>query len=589
MNSKVVAALIDTMRSGPESLSTVYERALQILAWASLSERHEINQDLSPDVALGADDTQLGEMIAALSERDSICGHAFKTLKGLQRDALIPLRAGMQQCQRMQAQGLLSGLADTDLLVPSIGLEHGLGMPAEVADLLLGLAPDLGDSIYVGWDSSGQLTARALRKGGQRVHCDVQSTPAYACLSALIAGGPFTVSYSNPIYAPGAVAHGKLTKFSSAVAFPPIGQRYDAGGAESDLFARFPEKTTLSSVLSIRHLMAVAESRVLVCVPNGFLFGANTERELRKSLIERGQLRAVVALPPGLLSIASIAISMLVISPAGGEHSVRVVNADDDCFRRMLSKTRSELTNIEAIIEAVNGTADETIARDVPVDEIASNDYQLQVSRYLIPDAQKRVLAHLQQTRLVPLGSLVDIIRPPVVKSKGSASITLREVGVGDLQTFGYINDPQKSIKVDEEMAAKLSRHHLRPLDVVLSIKGSVGKVGLVPHTINVADLPWVAGQSSVALRVKSQNLRPSALFMLLRSRLGQALIKGIVSAGTIPFIQTRELESLSIPVPSLMEQDAAANVLEQEASIQDEIRQLQERLRQLSTNLWSM
>lgn len=588
MNNKVVASLMDAMRSGPESLSTVYERALQILAWASLSERHEVDQDLSLDVALGADDAQLGEMITALSERDSICDHAFSTLRGLKRDALIPLRAGMQQCQRMQAQGLLSGLSDADLPVPSVGPEYSLGMPAGVADLLLGLALDLGNSIYVGWDSSGQLTARALRKRA-RVHCDVQSGPAFPCLSGLIAGGSFTVSHTNPIRAPGAVAQGRLTKFSSAVAFPPIGLRYDAETAEGDFFGRFPEKTTLSSVLSIRHLMAVADSRVIVCVPNGFLFGANAERELRKSLIEKGQLRAVVALPPGLLSIASIAVSMLVLSPAGGERSVRVVNADDERFRRMTSKTRSELTDIEAIIHAANGHADGLIARDVPADEIVSNDYQLQVARYLIPDEQKRVLALLENAQLVPLGELVEVIRPPVVKSKDSASITLREVGVGDLPTFGYIDEPQRSIDVDEEMAKKLSRYHLRPLDVVLAIKGSVGKIGLVPPTIGDSNLPWVVGQSSVALRVKSPNIRPSTLFMLLRSSLGQALIKSIVSAGTIPFIQTRELEALSIPVPSLAEQDTVANVLDQEARVQDEIRRLQDQLAQLSKNLWSI
>lgn len=588
MNNKVVASLMDAMRSGSESMSSVYERTLQILAWASLSDRHEVDQNLSLDVALGADDTQLGEMITALSERDSICDHAFSSLRGLKRDALIPLRTGMQQCQKMQAQGLLSGLSDADLPVPSAGPEFGLGMPAGVADLLLGLAPDLGNSIYVGWDSSGQLTARALRKR-VRVHCDVVSGPALPCLSGLIAGGDLTVAHTNPIRAPGAVAQGKLSKFSSAVAFPPIGLRYDTETAEGDFFGRFPEKTTLSSVLSIRHLMAVADSRVIVCVPNGFLFGAHAERELRKSLIEQGQLRAVVALPPGLLSIASIAVSMLVLSPAGGERSVRVVNADDERFRRMISKTRSELTDIEAIIQAANGHADGLIAGDVTADEIASNDYQLQVTRYLIPDEQKRVLAFLEHAELAPLGGLVEVIRPPVVKSKDSASVTLREVGVGDLPAFGYIDEPQRSIDVDVEMARKLCRYHLRPWDVVMAIKGSVGRVGLVPPTIVDSNLPWVVGQSSVVLRVQSPSISPGALFMLLRSSLGQALIKSIVSAGTIPFIQTRELEALSIPIPSRAEQYKAANVLDQEARVQEEIRHLHGHLAQLSKNLWSI
>ena len=587
MKNKVIFAIIDAMR-GLEDSQRLHERALQILAWASLSERGEIDQNMSLEVAQGADDTQLGVIIARLSQRDSVCAHAFGTLRGLSRDSLVTLRAGIGQCLRMQAQGLLLGLAETDLAMSGSTREPDFSMPPEVADLLMGLVPDMGNSIYTAWDSSGQLTARALRKRA-RVHCDVQIDPAIASLSSLIVGGSFTVEHTDPIRAPGAVAQGKLTKFQSAVAFPPIGGRYDVDTAVKDLFGRFPEKTTLSSVLSIRHLLAVAESHVVVCVPNGFLFGKNADRELRQSLVKNGQVRAVISLPPGLLSAASIAISLLVLSPPGGAKSVRVVNADDDRFRRMISKTRSELTNTDAIIDATNGRLDGTTARDVSVNEVEANDFQMQVSRYLIPDDQKRILKLLEGAKLAPLGNLVEIIRPPVMKSKGDTSAVLREVGVADLPAYGYIEEPQKCIEVDREMADKLSRHHLRPFDIVLAIKGSVGKVGLVPIAAQDSELPWVVGQSSVALRGKSIGVDTKALYMLLGSGLGQSLIKSIVSAGTIPFIQTRELEALSIPVPSMSEQDAAGEILDQQARLQQDIARLQAQLAKLSQTLWSI
>ncbi|MBI2783098.1 MAG: N-6 DNA methylase [Gammaproteobacteria bacterium] len=587
MNNKIITALMDVMQ-GTEDLPASHERALQILAWTSLGERREIGQDLSPEVALDADDTHLSEMIEALANQNSVCRHAFSSLLTLKKHLFIPLRAGLRQCLKMQSQGLLLGLGAADLAVPGLSRWDDFGMPPEVADLLMGLEPDLGQSIYVAWDGSGQLTARALKKGA-RVHSDIQMAPAIACLSGLIVGGQLTVEHTDPIRMPGSVAHGKLTKFDSAIAFPPIGLRYEPETAERDLFERFPEKTTLSSVLSLRHLMAVAKSRVLVCVPNGFLFGTNADYELRKSLVEKGQLRAVIALPPGLLASASIGISMLVISPQGGQRTVRMVNADDDRFRRMTSKTRSQLTRVDAIIDATNGRPDDTLARDVPIVEITANDYQLQVARYLIPVEQKRVLALLDNAELVSLGDQTEIIRPPVVKSKGKTSVLLREIGVADLPSYGYIEQPQKRIEVDEEVAKKLGRHHLQPLDIVLTIKGSVGKVGLVPDSLKTSDLPWVVGQSSVALRMTSPHINPKALFMLLRSGLGQALMKGIVSAGTMSFIQTRELEAMAVPVPSMAEQAVAAEVLEKEACLQREIRGLQTQLAQLSQALWSV
>lgn len=589
MHSKVIWALIDAMRgTGAEHPRILHERALQIVAWAALSMRGEIDEGWKLGAALSADDTQLVSIITKLSQRDSLCAYAFGSLLGLKKEFLTSLRAGMALCLRMQSQGLLSGPAAVELAGSGIERESGLGMPAEMADLLIRLAPDLGNTIYVAWDDSGQLTVRALHSGA-RVHCDVPAGPVAASLAGLIVGGPLTVDHTDPIQTPGPVSNGKLAQFSGAVAFPPIGMRYDVDTAERDLFGRFPEKTTLSSVLSVRHLLAMAQARVVVCVPNGFLFGASTERELRKSMVESGQIRAVIALPPGVLSVASIAISVIVLSPLGGEHTVRVVNADHDHFRRMVSKTRSELVDIDAIVEAATGRADGVVARDISADEIAANDYQLQVSRYLIPEEQKQIRAILERSKTVSLGDLVEIIRPPVVKSKDSTSVVLREVGVADLPAYGLIEEPQKRIEVDEAMARKLGRFHLRPFDIVLAIKGSVGKVGLVPREAGDADPPWIPGQSSVALRVSASGVDPKAVFMLLRSALGQTLLRSIVSSGTIPFIQTRELEALEIPVPPMAEQAAAAQILDQETDLQREIGHLQARLATLSQSLWAL
>ena len=579
---------MNVMRAGPASLPVSYERALQVLAWASLSERREIQPELSLRAAIKADDAQLSGMIHALTAQGPIFAHAFGSLKALNRDLFLSLRAGMQECEWMRAQGFLNGLSADDLTVSGAGTEFGMELPGELCDLLIGLAPRLGNSVYVAWDNAGSLTARALQTGAH-VHCDVAASPAMVSLQGLIFGGHLAVEHTDPIRAPRAVAHGKLVRFDTAVAFPPIGQRYETEIADADRLVRFPERTTLSSVLSVRHLLAVAKNCVLVCVPNGFLFGANAERDLRKSLVKNGQLRAVVALPPGLLSSASIAISLLVLTPCGGETSVRVVNADDDRFRRMLSKTRSELTSLEAIIEATNGAADGSASRDVRAEEIESNDYQLQVTRYLVPDDQKQVQAFLAKAQLTQLRDIVEVIRPPVIKSKGNSRNAFREVGAADLPAYGYLSEPQRQIEVDEEMAKKLVRIALRPLDIVLVAKGSVGKVGLIPPLASDSLIPWVLGQSLVALRVKSQHINPVALFMMLRSDFGQALLKGIVAAGTVPFIQTRELEALSVPVLPMTEQSAAAEVLAHESRLQDEIRGLQEQLSRLSQNLWRL
>jgi type I restriction enzyme M protein len=52
----------------------------------------------------------------------------------------------------------------------------------------------------------------------------------------------------------------------------------------------------------------------------------------------------------------------------------------------------------------------------------------------------------------------------------------------------------------------------LRPYDIVLIIKGSVGKVGIVTTDVPEPQVPggWVAGQSAIVLRAKQDVFDPS-------------------------------------------------------------------------------
>jgi type I restriction enzyme M protein len=117
----------------------------------------------------------------------------------------------------------------------------------------------------------------------------------------------------------------------------------------------------------------------------------------------------------------------------------------------------------------------------------------------------------------------------------------------------------------------------LRPGDILLIIRGSTGKVGIVP------DKPprpgtggWVAGSSATVLRAKSgAPVDPKALFLMLRSSMGQDLLKTITSGSTIPMITLRDLLKLEVPVPSLTNGRRAAEVLETEEALQRQIEDL--------------
>jgi type I restriction enzyme M protein len=129
----------------------------------------------------------------------------------------------------------------------------------------------------------------------------------------------------------------------------------------------------------------------------------------------------------------------------------------------------------------------------------------------------------------------------------------------------------------------------LRPLDIVLIVKGSVGKIGIVP-----ADVPgpgnggWVAGQSAIVLRVHPENCAQS-LFVQLRSPMGQELLAGIVSGATIKLIQLRELMKLEV-VQSTSDQDTKSReIIDSEERLEREIQKIRAEQESLSKNVWKL
>jgi len=129
----------------------------------------------------------------------------------------------------------------------------------------------------------------------------------------------------------------------------------------------------------------------------------------------------------------------------------------------------------------------------------------------------------------------------------------------------------------------------LRPLDIVLIVKGSVGKIGLVPFDVPApGNGGWVAGQSAIVLRVHPEYCAQS-LFVQLRSQMGQSILASIVSGATIKLIQLRELMKLEV-VKSSKEQDARAKkIIDGEAHLEKKIEEIKKEQEELSKGLWNL
>lgn len=66
-------------------------------------------------------------------------------------------------------------------------------------------------------------------------------------------------------------------------------------------------------------VLAETAGRAVIAVPEGFLFQRGAQRELRRYLLEQGQVEAVIGLPAGAFApYISVKGCLLVLSKRGG-------------------------------------------------------------------------------------------------------------------------------------------------------------------------------------------------------------------------------------------------------------------------------
>jgi type I restriction enzyme M protein len=246
--------------------------------------------------------------------------------------------------------------------------------------------------------------------------------------------------------------------------------------------------------------------------------------------------------------------------------------------------------NIDRIVDDAMSEERTPVARTISRGEIEANDYQLLVARYVLAANQERLRSKLAGVRLAPLGDLVETVRPLTASANpGDGLFSVLEVGTADIPPVGFVRAGRELYAEPAAMNRGFDQF-LLPGDIVLTIRGSTGKVGIVPdHVPQPGNGGWIAGSSATVLRVRSATpVEPKALFLLLRSKLGQDLLKTITSGSTIPMITLRDLLKLEVPVLPMASGRRAGEVLDAEESLQRQIEDLTRQQFAIAGNDWA-
>lgn len=439
-------------------------------------------------------------------------------------------------------------------------------LPNELAELMLAVAnlsADESQKVYIPFIMSLVVAIRVSQQSQHKVVMETPWIPPLVVLSSLLTG--FTYSHSDPLKEPSQTVAGangtQLKQFEHLIMFPPFGMKLHETGI--DRYNRFGNERNNGDVMVIQHALSQCVGRIVTLCTHGLLFRAGSDYDLRYSLIKNGWVDAIIQLPSGLLFGMGISLNILVLD----KHR----NSNDPIFfydadrENLLEKTNSRnqparLVHWQKIAEAVRQRKSSEFGQLVSRETILENQCNLSVRRY-ISDPAAQYIQQLPNTR--PLSGIATLIRSQVFKEDDVTSADeFLEVGLRDIALSGEITPPNKKLNLSGKVRDKAMQLKLLPGDILLSIKGNVGQVGIVGEQCGNN---WVAGQIFVVIRPNREYLQPAYLYRYLASPVVQQYLSLRSEGSAVPILQATDLNNLPVPVGSSEEQ---ANVVQTHVNI---------------------
>src|SRR5581483_3157135 len=120
-----------------------------------------------------------------------------------------------------------------------------------------------------------------------------------------------------------------------------------------------------------------------IILPHGVLFRGGAEERIRRKLLDDGHIDTVIGLPANLFYSTGIPVCILVLKKCKKPNDVLFINASGQFVK---GKRQNQLTgqHIQRIIDTYQfREPEDRYSKRVSMKEIADNDYNLNISRYV--------------------------------------------------------------------------------------------------------------------------------------------------------------------------------------------------------------
>ena len=275
--------------------------------------------------------------------------------------------------------------------------------PPEVSTLIAKIVSDRTVlKIYEPTCGSGSLLIKVNKEIG-RENCTIYGQEKNSQTFALCRmnmylheiGDEAKIEWGDTIKEPKFTDKGELRKFDIVVANPPFS--LDKWGEEialNDKYNRFefgvPPKSKGDLAFLLHMINSMKENGITaVVMPHGVLFREAGEGFIREKIIENNLIDTIIGLPPNLFYGTSIPACIIVLKNNRKNKDIFFIDASEEYDKgKRQNKLREE--DISKILTAYRKRKDILkYCRAVSFEEIKANNYNLNISRYLISAEEK--------------------------------------------------------------------------------------------------------------------------------------------------------------------------------------------------------
>lgn len=272
------------------------------------------------------------------------------------------------------------------------------------------------------------------------------------------------------------------------------------------------------------------------------------ERFMAFNQRQRTPIQTLITLPSKSLMHSNLQLQMMVIDSQSLTDSVLM--CDLSSYKSLHTESPSD---INLWLDSILSNQFEGTLR-IPFRQLIDEpDFNLSVSSYLMGDALLALKQNNHDVR--ELGDLVEFMKTRAYQRRNTEKSdehaeAFYEISVGDIDDFGQIANPTKVSYVTDREASLLKKGFtVSPSDVLISVKGVLGRILLMPE--GTPDC-WLPSLQLTVMRVKDTSLLSSEyLYYYLNSPAIQAYIQSKNAGTTVPLLRLDDVKRIPVVMPT--------------------------------------